>query len=147
LAGGYPAALARAAPRRRAAWYGEHVEALVQRDVRDMARISALDAVPRLLAMAAAHTARLLSVADLAGPIQLSRPTIRGYLTLLERVFLVDRLAPWHSNRMSRLVKTPKLHIGDTGVGCSLLGLDAAALGKDRAMLGHLVETFVFQEL
>ena len=68
-------------------------------------------------------------------------------MTLLERVFLFDRLPPWHSNRLSRLVKTPKLHLGDTGLACALLGLDGDALRADRTMLGHLLETFVYQEL
>jgi hypothetical protein len=147
VAGGYPAALARPSARRRAAWYRDYLEALVQRDVRDLARISALDALPRLLSLAASQTARLLNVSDLAAPFQLSRPTIRDYVTLLERVFLLETLPPWHSNRLSRLVKTPKLHLGDTGLACALLGAEAAALTSDRALLGQLLETFVFQEL
>ena len=48
---------------------------------------------------------------------------------------------------MSRLIKTPKLHLGDTGVACALLGLDAESLSADRGTLGQLLETFVFQEL
>lgn len=147
VAGGYPAALARATDRRRSAWYRDYIDALVQRDVRDMARIASLDALPRLLTLAASHTARLQNVADLAAPFQLSRPTIRDYVTLLERVFLLDTLPPWHSNRLSRLVKTPKLHAGDTGVACALLGLNTAAVWADRTLLGQLLETFVFQEL
>jgi len=146
-AGGYPAALARPTEKRRATWYRDYLEALVQRDVRDLARISALDALPRLLSLAAAQTARLLNVADLAAPFQLSRPTIRDYVTLLERVFLLETLPPWHSNRLSRLVKTPKLHLGDSGLACALLGVDAASLAADRPLLGQLLETFVFQEL
>jgi len=62
-------------------------------------------------------------------------------------VFLLEPLAPWHSNRLSRLIKTPKLHMGDTGLACALLGMGADALRDDRAMFGQLVETFVFQEL
>lgn len=146
-AGGYPAALARATSRRRTAWYRDYIETLVQRDVRDLARIGALDTLPRLLTLAAGQTARLLNVSDLAGPFQLSRPTIRDYVTLLERVFLLEPLSPWHSNRLSRLIKTPKLHLGDSGVACALLGLDAAALARDRATFGQLLETFVYQEL
>ncbi|CBE67448.1 MAG: ATP-binding protein [Candidatus Methylomirabilis oxygeniifera] len=147
VAGGYPAALTRAAVRRRAAWYRDYLDALVQRDVRDLARVSSLDALPRLLALAAAQTARLLNVSDLAAPFQLSRPTIRDYVTLLERVFLLETLPPWHSNRLSRLIKTPKLHVGDTGLACALLGVDAVAVAADRPLLGQLLETFVFQEL
>ncbi len=146
-AGGYPAAVARPTARRRTAWYRDYVETQVQRDVRALARISSLDVLPRLLALAAGQTAHLLNVSDLASPFQLSRPTIRDYVTLLERVFLLEQLPPWHSNRLSRLIKTPKLHMGDTGVASTLLGFDAAALHRDRKMLGQLLETFVYQEL
>jgi predicted AAA+ superfamily ATPase len=61
--------------------------------------------------------------------------------------FLLEQLPPWHTNRLSRLIKTPKLHMGDTGVACTLLSLDEEALLKDRTTLGPLVETFVYQEL
>jgi predicted AAA+ superfamily ATPase len=146
-AGGYPAALARPAGRRRVAWYRDYIETLVQRDVRDLTRIRSFDVLPRLLAAAAAKTACLLNVTDLASPFQLSRPTVSDYVALLERVFLLETLPPWHSNRLKRLIKTPKLHIGDTGLACALLGVDSAALSGDRTMLGPLLETFVFQEL
>ncbi|MGN2393586.1 DUF4143 domain-containing protein, partial [Pelomicrobium sp. G1] len=85
--------------------------------------------------------ARLVNVSDLAAPFSLSRPTIRDYLTLLARVFLLEELPPWHANRLSRLVKTPKLHLGDTGLACALLGADAKALWADRALFGQLLET------
>ena len=147
IAGGYPAALKRSAARRRREWYRGYVETLVQRDVRDLARISALDALPRLLQLAAGQTARLLNVSELAGPFQLSRPTIRDYVTLLEKIFLLEILPPWHRNRLSRLVKTPKLHLGDTGLASALLGVGGRALIGDRALFGQLLETFVFQEL
>ena len=146
VAGGFPAALTRQPPRRRA-WYQAYVQTLVQRDVRDLARIAALDVVPRLLELAAGQTAHLFNVSELASPFGVSRPTVRDYLSLLERVFLVDILQPWHLRQISRLVKTPKLHLGDTGVACALLRLDAAALHANRALLGQLLETFVFQEL
>lgn len=147
VAGGYPPALARATPRRQATWYRDYVETLVQRDVQDLARIRSLDVLPRLLGFAAGQTARLINVSDLAAPFQLTRPTIREYLTLLESVFLLEELPPWHTNRLSRLVKTPKLHLTDTGVACALLNLDADGLAADRGMLGQLLETFVFQEI
>jgi predicted AAA+ superfamily ATPase len=147
VAGGYPAALNRAAHPRRAAWYRDYLDAVVQRDVRDLSHISALDAVPRLLELTAGQTARLLNVSDLAGPFQLSRPTIRQYLTLLERLFLVNELPAWHSNRLKRLVKTPKLHAGDTGLAAALLGANAQGLYADRALFGQFLETFVYQEL
>ncbi|MGH8508629.1 MAG: ATP-binding protein [Gammaproteobacteria bacterium] len=147
VAGGYPAALARRTATRRGAWYRDYVETQIQRDVRDLARIHSLDALPKLLALAATHTATLINVADLSAPFELTRQTVHDYVTLLERVFLLERLPAWHTNRLSRMVKRPKLHMGDTGVACALLGIDAAALDKDRMMFGSMLETFVFQEL
>ena len=147
VSGGYPAALARPAGHRRANWYRNYLDAQVQRDVPAIARIRSLDLLPRLLTQAAAQTATLFNLSELAAPFQVSRPTIRSYITLLERVFLLEYLPPWHSNRLKRLVKAPKLHLGDTGLVCALLGIDAAGLAADRALLGQLLETFVYQEL
>jgi predicted AAA+ superfamily ATPase len=145
--GGYPAALARATAPRRARWYRDYAQAIVERDVRDLARLQALDVMPRLLTLAAGQTARLINVSELAAPFSVSRPTVRDYITLLTRVFLLEELPPWHSDRLSRLIKTPKLHLGDTGLAAALLGIDADALWQDRAVLGQLLETFVLQEL
>lgn len=146
-AGGYPAALARASARRRAAWYRDYADTLIQRDIRDLARISSLDALPRLLALAAGHTACLMNVSELAAPFQMSRPTIREYMTLLSRIFLLEELPPWHSNQIKRLVKTPKLHLGDTGLACTLMGFNAESLWQNREAFGQILETFVYQEL
>jgi hypothetical protein len=146
-AGGYPAALARPRPGRRAAWHRDHVETILRKDVRDLARIRSLDVLSRLLTAVSGRTATLLNVAGLGAPFPLTRPTIAEYVSLLERLFLIDLLPPWHSNRLSRLIKTPKVHVGDTGLACALLGLSAEGLGKDRPLLGRLLESFVVQEL
>ena len=136
VSGGYPPALARPAGRRRANWYRNYIDAQVQRDIGALSHIRSLDALPRLLAVAATQTAQLFNVSRLAGPFQLSLPTIGDYIALLERVYLLERLPPWHSNRGKRLVKTPKLHIGDTGLACALLGATAPSLLADRSLLG-----------
>ena len=120
---------------------------LIQRDICDLGRIGTLDSLPRLLALAAGQTACLVNISELAAPFQMTRPTIREYVTLLSRIFLLEELPSWHGNRVKRLIKTPKLHLGDTGLACTLLGLDAEMLWKDRALFGRLLETFVYQEL
>ncbi len=146
-AGGYPTAIAREKAQRRATWYRDYIDTLIQRDIRDLARITALHAVPRLLTLAAGQTARLVNISELAAPFQISRPTIRQYLTLLSQIFLVEELPAWHNNRLKRLVKTPKLHMGDTGLLCGLLGMNAHELWEDRGMFGQVLETFVYLEL
>lgn len=145
--GGYPAAIARNSKKRRNAWYRDFITTLIQRDVQDIANIRNLDILPKLLSLAASQTARLFVATELAAPFSLSRPTIREYLTLLEQLFLIEQLQPWHSNRLSRLIKTPKLHLTDTGLACALLGINGQDLWKDKPLLGQLLETFVLQEL
>lgn len=115
--------------------------------MRNIARIGSLDALPKLLTLAATQTARLANLSALAGGFELSRPTIRSYLTLIERLFLVEFLPPWFGNRVKRLIKTPKLHFGDTGLACSLLRCGATELDDQRELLGQMLETFVFGEI
>lgn len=147
VSGGFPAALARSGRHRRTAWYRDYADTIIQRDIRDLARIGSLDALPRLLTMAAGQTACLMNVSDLAAPFQVSRPTIRDYLTLLSRIFMLEELPPWHSNLMKRLVKTPKMHLGDTGLASALLGMNPDSLWAKRQLFGKLLETFVYHEL
>lgn len=147
IAGGYPAALVRSSAARRSAWYRAYVETIAKRDIRELARIREVEALPQLMELAAGQTAQLFNLSSLAGPFRLSRPTIGDYVTLLENVFLVYRMPPWHTNRLSRLIKTPKIHVGDTGVASAVLGHTPDSLRVDRKALGHLLETFVVQEL
>ena len=146
-AGGYPAALRRQPGRRQSNWYRNFLDAQVLGDVRELARIRSIDVLPRLLAVAASNTATLFNLADMAAPFELSRPTISNYIALLKQVFLLDELPAWHSNRARRLVKRPKIHVGDTGLACALIGVNAAGLAANRALLGRVLETFVYQEL
>ncbi|EGN75493.1 Putative ATPase (AAA+ superfamily) [Idiomarina sp. A28L] len=146
-AGGYPPALARATESRKATWYRDYVMTILQRDAQDLANIQHFQVLPKLLELSASQSARLFNVSDLAAPFSISRPTISNYLDLLTQLFMVELLQPYHNNRLSRAVKTPKLHLLDTGLACSLLGETASSLGQNRALLGQLLETFVYQEL
>ena len=147
VAGGYPVALQRADEQRRLTWYSDCIETLVERDAPDLAAIRSPEILSRLLALAAAQTAQLVNVNKLASSFQLSRNAIQDYLALLEKMFLLEQTPAWHSSRLKRLVKTPKLYLGDTGVACALMKLNSPALAYDSHLLGHVLATFVFQEL
>jgi len=62
-------------------------------------------------------------------------------------VFLIKRVEPWFNNRLSRLVKTPKLHFLDSGLLAALLGTTAQHITADRSIFGPLLETFVMSEI
>ena len=145
--GSFPAALARPHERRARRWYTAYAQALVQRDIHDLAHIRKAEAVPKLLEACALMSAQTLNLASLSSALSLTQATLKEYLSLLQQLFLIDELPAYHNNHLKRLTKTPKLHLVDTGLACAVMGLTSQALERDRARLGHLVETWVFQEL
>lgn len=145
--GGYPEAIERKAEDRRAAWFASYISTILQRDVRDLARVDALHSLPNLLKILAARAAGLLNLADVGRDAGLPHTTLTRYLALLETVFLVHRLPAWSRNLGQRLVKAPKVHLIDTGLACHLTGTDAQRLTEDRPLLGRLLESFVVGEL
>jgi predicted AAA+ superfamily ATPase len=147
LIGGYPEMLRRKDPSRRQRWALDYVNAIVQRDVRDIADVEKLDAMPRLLRILANHSGQLTNFTQIGGQIGLDDKTTSKYIGVLEQLFLVRRVAPWFRNRLKRLVKTPKLHFMDTGLLGALMGVTADRIAKDRSVFGTLLETFVFAEV
>ncbi len=147
IEGGFPEPLQRTSARRKSQWYQNYIDTLVQRDIRDLARISNLESIPKILQLAANQSAQLLNKQLLAAPFQMSRQTVDSYFSLLQNIFLVDVLPAWHSNRGKRLIKTPKVHMSDTGLASALLALSVEQLDNDRTMLGHLLESFIYNEL
>lgn len=145
--GGYPETTRRQTADRRVAWFASYISTILQRDVRDLARVDALHTLPNLLKLLAARASGLLNLADVSRDAGLPHTTLTRYLALLETVFLVHRLPAWSVNLGKRLVKAPKLHLVDTGLACHLIGADAHRLSEDRPLLGRLLETFVVGEL
>lgn len=147
LQGGYPEAVTRASDRRRRQWFDDYVGLILDRDVRDIAQIEQLDKLPRLVAMLSEQAGQLSNLASLANALQLSRATVARYIEVLERLFLLETLPPWFSNRMSRLIKTPKHFFLDSGLLASLRVADRPNLLADPQRYGPLLESFVASEL
>ena len=146
VAGGYPEPLGRAARRARQ-WYRQYLRIIVERDVRDVARVRDAQELARLLELFALRSAQLLNASALASDLGLRRETVDHYLAVLERLFLVRRLPAWHGNTAKRLVKSPKVHLLDSGLAASLGDLAAADWLHRRDRMGPLLESFVVQQL
>src|SRR5690554_1337686 len=146
VAGGYPEAVFRTGDRAER-WKINYLQSLIERDVQDIAQVKDADDLLRLLELLADRTAQMVNQSALANALGHSRATIERYLTLLERLFLIRRLPAWHSNRSKRLVKTPKLHFVDSGLAATLGRLDGEQWNEQRTRFGHLLESFVLQQL
>lgn len=147
LRGGYPEALARTLPRRRIAWIRQYLDALIQRDVRDVADIEKLDHLPRFLRALAQMAGQMCNYTRLGGQVGLDGKTAARYVGVFEQMFLLRRIEVWTRNRLNRVVKTPKLQFIDSGLLAALLDLSFDEALRDRMRFGHVLETFVFGEL
>jgi hypothetical protein len=147
LAGGYPPVAARSTGARRKAWFQSYLMTILQRDVRDLANISDLTAVPRLLSVVASRAGSLLNFADLSRSLSLPQTTLKRYFALLETTFLAQLLRPWSVNTGQRVIRTPKVYLNDTGLLAHLIGLTLERLELDPGIAGGLLENFVLMEL
>jgi len=147
LSGGFPEAAGRASQRRRAAWFESYLQAILQRDVRDLANVEQLTEIPNLLQLLALRSAGLLNFAEVSRTSRLSQTTLKRYFSLLETLFLVVRLPSWERNRAKRMVKAPKVFLPDSGLLAHLAGVTEDALVPGTGLPGGLVETYVLGEL
>jgi predicted AAA+ superfamily ATPase len=147
MAGGYPEALQRRAWARRQDWYLDYVDAVLQRDAREIASIEHIAQLQRLLRVLAEHSGQLVNFSGMGAPLGISHVTTQKYAGVLEQLFLVRTLPPWFTNQLKRLTKTPKLHFLDSGLLAALRGLSPDRLRADRAPFGPLLETFVLTEV
>jgi hypothetical protein len=146
VAGGYPEAFRRT-PKRARTWQRQYLQSIIERDIHEVAEVRDGSELARLLEYLAHQTAQLLNVSAIATALGHMRPTVDRYLGILEKLFLVRRLPAWHSNRSKRLVKTPKVHLCDSGLAATLADLAAGQWNEERTRFGHLLESFVVQQV
>lgn len=147
VSGGFPEAAARATQPRREAWFQSYVQAVLQRDVRELANIEQLTEIPNLLQLLATRSASLLNLAELSRTAKLPQTTLKRYFALLEMLFLVVRLPSWERNAGKRLVKAPKVFLPDCGLLSFFLGDTPQGMAARPGLPGGTVETFVLTEL
>lgn len=145
LQGGLPpACLADAAG--AAAWLRGFVQTYVERDVRQVARVRDLIVFRIFAQLVALRTAQVLSISDLARDAKVNVAAAGRYLGVLEASYVVRRLPMYLRNRASRLVKSPKLFVADSGLAAALAGVDVLDRA-DGVVRGALFETYVAQNL
>ena len=138
LRGGYPEAISRASAKRRVAWARQYIDAIIQRDVRDVAGIEKLDHLPRFLRALAQTAGQMCNYTQLGGQVGLDGKTASRYIGVFEQMYLLKRIDVWARNRLNRVVKTSKLQFIDSGLLAALLDLTAQEAGVSKgALLYH----------
>jgi uncharacterized protein len=147
LVGGYPEMLSRQDALRRFAWARAYTKAIIERDLKDITTIDKLIEMPRLLDALAYLSGQLINFTKIGGQIGLDTKTTQKYVGLLENLFLVKRLLPWHRNKLNRIIKTPKIHFLDSGLLSCINRLTFERIQNNKSNAGALLETWVYGEL
>ncbi len=145
LNGGYPRIYAQdVSP---LTWYPFYIQQYVERDVRQMINIHNLNDFQRFIRLCAGRVGQLLNLASLASDCGISSPTAKAWLSLLEASYIIFLLQPYNKNFNRRFIKSPKIFFNDTGILCSLLGIQNEEQLSSHYAYGNIFESLVISEI
>lgn len=142
----YPEPLTKPAMNRET-WYSSYLQTYLERDIRMQSGVGDLGDFERLMRLLAARTSQVLNYSSLAGPLGVSVPTVKRWVSMLESSYIIHLLPPYHENFGKRIIKAPKLYFLDPGLVGYLLRLDPGPPPSIGPMAGALFETAVISEM
>jgi predicted AAA+ superfamily ATPase len=131
----------------RTFWFKGYEQTYLQRDIREISQIENIIAYRNLLQLVCLRTGQILNVSQLGRDAKLTSATTSRYVSLLETSFIISKLNPYLRNKASRLIKSPKVYISDSGLACFMVGIDNFRMDYQEPLLGALFETYVAQNL
>jgi predicted AAA+ superfamily ATPase len=134
-------------PASRHLWFASYLQTYIERDVRAITQVRDLPGFRRFLSLLASRHGQFLNKSDLAAPLGVSVPTIGEWLYILEITGQIILVPPYFENFGKRLVKSPKVYWGDSGMACHLLGIQTQAELDRSPFLGAIFEGFVAAEI
>jgi len=127
--------------------YPPYINTYLERDVRQLVNVGNLHAFQQFIQLCAGRIGQLLNLSEIAGVCGISTPTAREWISILEASYIIFFVQPYFNNFNKRLTKSPKLYFYDTGLACSLLGIDSPQLLAQHSMRGGLFECFIISDL
>lgn len=127
-------------------FYSSYVSTYLERDINELISADSLT-FTKFMTAVAARTGELLNYAHIAGEIGVSEPTVKKWISILERTSIVYILLPYSASALARAIKTPKIYFRDTGLACYLTRWLTADALKNSAVAGSMFETFVVSEI
>lgn len=127
--------------------YPSYVKTYLERDVRDLLNVKDMRLFNMFLKLCAGRIGSVFNASEIAGEIGVSSKTIQAWLSILQASYVVYLLPPYFENSRKRLTKSPKMYFCDTGLACTLLGIESAEQLAFDKMRGHLFENLIVVEL
>lgn len=128
-------------------FYPSYIQTYLERDVRQIKNIEDLGRFQTFVKLCAGRIGQLLNISSLAQDAGISHTAAKQWLTVLEASYLIFFLQPYHKNFNKRLTKMSKLYFCDTGLACSLLGLEQEQQVDTHYLRGGLFENWVILEI
>ncbi|HMG61655.1 MAG TPA: DUF4143 domain-containing protein [Streptosporangiaceae bacterium] len=147
LRGGFPEVAVMPSDRSRRRWLSSYIDQVVSRDLALVGTVRDPVRLRRYLQALAASTAGTPTMNTLADAVGIDRSTAMAYDSMLESLFITERLPAWSANQLSRLVRLPKRHIVDPAFLGPLLGVDLRGVMRDGDLLGRILDSFVVAQL
>lgn len=127
-------------------YYSSYVSTYLERDINELISSDSIT-FTKFLTAVAARTGEMLSYANIAGEIGVSEPTVKKWISILERTGIVYLLQPYSASVLKRAIKSPKIYFRDTGLACYLTRWLTPDTLKCSAVAGNMFETFVVSEI
>ena len=127
-------------------FYSSYVSTYLERDINELISTDSIT-FTKFLTAVAARTGEMLNFANIASEIGVSEPTVKNWISILERTGIVYLLQPYSASALTRAIKTPKIYFRDTGLACYLTRWLTADALKNSAVAGNMFETFVVSEI
>lgn len=127
--------------------YPTYIQTYVERDVRQLTNVGDLTTFKKFLKLCAGRIGQQLNLSEIAGVCGISAPSAQRWLSILEASYIVFRLPPYFNNFNKRITQTHKLYFYDTGIACSLLGIESLDKLAIDPMRGHLFENLIIGDL
>jgi uncharacterized protein len=143
LRSGFPEPAVMTGERGRSRWLTTYVDHVVTRDAQALAPGRDSFRLRAYLTALALNSAGVVDDITLWTSAGIAKDTARAYDTLLRRLFVVDHLPAWTSNRLKRLALAPKRYLVDAGLFPGVLGVTPRDVLTDGGLLGRVLETFV----
>lgn len=127
-------------------YYSSYVATYLERDINDLIMADGIT-FTKFLTAVAARTGEMLSYTNLANEVGVSAPTIKNWISILERTGIIYLLQPYSASALTRAIRTPKVYFRDTGLACYLTRWLTADALKCSAVAGNMFETFMVSEI
>jgi hypothetical protein len=134
-------------PRARERWLDSYVDQLLTRDALNLEAGRDPQRLGRFFEAYALNSAGLVEDKTIYDAAGINRKTAVAYTQLLTNLLVIDELPSWTSNRLKRMIRSPKRYLVDSALLGGVLGVDGAAVLRDGDILGRLLDTFVVAQL